>query len=99
MIDMRINDYLLKSNQYGVNVEKLIRNKSGEVSRVVNNGVEKSSTSSIGSYPNLRQALAGVRKHMIYTGPQRIRSFDELRIAEQNIQSEFDQYLEKVPNV
>lgn len=91
MIDMKIDQYHITSNRYGLDVYKM---------KMVNGTPEIDDKgtiieSSIGHYGNLNNALKGLRRYIIRTGENRIANLDQYRKANQEVESMFDSYLQK----
>lgn len=95
MIDMKIENYHITSDKYGLTVTKLpvddegkqrfsINKKTGELVPVEN---------TMGSYSTVSQALAGIRKNMLYTGTDAIATMDDYRRESSHIEMMFDDYL------
>lgn len=76
MLNMRVNDYIIKSDDNNVTVTKTIRDEQGNV-RTDKNGNE--ATTLVGYYRDLERAMAGIQKNYVYASDEEIKTIDEYR--------------------
>lgn len=89
MIDMKIDQYHITSNRYGVDVAKMKMTDGEPVTDDKGSVVE----SGIGNYGNLGNALKGLQAYIVRTGATKITNFEEYRNVNRKIEETFDSYL------
>lgn len=94
MLNMQVKDYLIRSNDNGITVEKLVRDENGEVKVGKQpSGEIGQNTRVIGHYPTLEHALKGIRKNYLLGKGTDIKTIDDYRKEISNITKEFDEQL------
>lgn len=93
-LDMQVKDYLIRSNDNGITVEKLVRDENGEIKIAKQpSGEVGQSTRIIGHYPTLEHALKGIRKNYLLGKGTDIKTIDNYRKEISNITKAFDEQL------
>lgn len=93
-LDMQVKDYLIRSNDNGITVEKLVRDENGDTTtRVKPSGETGQSTRIIGFYPTLEHALKGIRKNYLFGKGANIKTIDDYRKEISIITKAFDEQL------
>ncbi|WP_282801154.1 hypothetical protein [Secundilactobacillus kimchicus] len=89
MIDMKIDQYHITSNRYGVDVTKM-KMVNGQPA-LTDKGIIIET--SVGHYGNLSNALKGLRSYIVRTDTTKITNFEEYRNVNREIEEMFDSYL------
>lgn len=90
MINMRVSDYAIKSDDNNVTVTKVLRDDKGNL-KVDKNGKEV--TSLVGYYRDLEKALSGIQKHYVYASDDEIKTIDEYKQKLNEITEQFKQQI------
>lgn len=90
MINMKIKDYLIKSDENNVTVEKMLRDENMEVKVNKNN---EPSTTLVGYFPSLEHALKGIQKNYVYGKGTDVQTIKDYREALNEITNEFHSVL------
>lgn len=79
MLQMKVLDYRIASDENQVTVTK-VRRKNGKVAKVADkNGVESESVKIIGYYSNLSRALVAIQRDYVLAGGKAIQTIKEYK--------------------
>lgn len=76
MLNMKVSDYIIKSDDNNVTVTKLVRDDKKEI-KIDKNGNEV--TTLVGYYRDLERALSAIQKNYVYASEDEIKTIDEYR--------------------
>ncbi|MCV2499612.1 hypothetical protein [Melissococcus plutonius] len=81
MLNMKIEDYRIISNDQHVTVRKCIREDNGIISTKEVDGKLVESTKLVGYYSSLERALEGIQRDYVYGGGTNIQTIKEYKLA------------------
>lgn len=87
---MRVNNYIVKSDDNNVTVFKAVLDEQGNT-KTDKNGNEV--TTLVGYYRDLERALVGIQKHYVYASDEEIRTIDEYKNKLNEITQQFKQQI------
>ena len=92
MIDMKFNEFHIKSNRYGFSVYKMSIENDKPVTYHDKAGEHVSETP-IGYYNSLNDSLINIRRFMIRTGSEKIETLEQFIKLNKKIKSEFEKFI------
>lgn len=91
MLNMKVLDYRISSNENQVMVNKIKRGESGEIAYITDkDGNTSESVSLVGFYANLDMALKGIQRHYTMAEGTEIQTITDYRKALQEVQDAFE---------
>lgn len=87
MLNMKVKDYIIKSDDNNVTVEKIRRDEKGQAKKD-SKGLE--ATSLVGYYRDLEKALKGIQKNYVYGSETEITDIEEYKNKLEEITNEFN---------
>ena len=94
MLNLKVNDYRITSDENNITVNKVMRDEKGNIK--FKEDSKKKITESVklvGYYRNLEKALEAIQMHHVYSGKNEIQTIEEYKESLLEITNDFKEQL------